>query len=106
MLFSLQIQNAEQHGAAGVLLYTDPHEFAPDGPNNTFPHSFWLPDTGIQRGGAIYRGIPGDPKTPGLPSIDGMYRSADSNFMSTVPSYQLSYGDASEILQLMKGKKN
>ena len=103
MLYTLKVQLAEKRGAIGTLLYTDPREFAPEGSGSTFPDSFWLPDTGIQRGVAIYRGVPGDPRTPGMPSIDGIYRMNDT-FMPSVPSYQLSYADALDVLRLMNGR--
>ena len=36
-----------------------------------YPHTFWLPDTGMQRGSLLI--FDGDPQTPNYPSLDGVY---------------------------------
>lgn len=101
-----KVSNAALLGASGAIIYTDPEEFAPDGPLNTFPKSWWLPDTGIQRGSAIGRQGPGDPLTPGFPSVDGIYRNPlNKSGLPTIPAMAMSYGDAKEILRRMKGPK-
>lgn len=48
---------------------------------------------------------PGDPLTPGFPSIDGIYRQPlNESGLPTIPAFALSYGDAQEILRRMKGE--
>ena len=48
---------------------------------------------------------PGDPLTPGFPSIDGIYRQPlNESGLPRVPAFELSYGDAQEILRRMKGE--
>ena len=57
---------AEQRGAAGLLIYSDP---ADDGfkKGKTYPDGPWGPESHIQRGGIVYDfRVPGDPLTPGL----------------------------------------
>lgn len=97
--------NAASHGASAAIIYTDPAEYAPEGTgNNTFPHSWWLPDSGAQRGAARNATGLGDPLTPGFPSVDGIYREVlNNNGSSPIPAIVLSYGDAQEILRRMKG---
>ena len=100
-----KVLNAVLQGASGVLIYTDPAQFAPEGAENTFPRSWWLPDTGTQRGSSKYATGPGDPLTPGYPSVDGIYRQPlNESGLPTVPAFALSYGDAQEILRRMKGQ--
>src|SRR5579862_5043525 len=56
---------AQEHGAAGVIIYSDP---ADDGwrRGDKYPDGPWRPDTGVQRGstGFMFE-FPGDPTTPG-----------------------------------------
>ena len=48
---------------------------------------------------------PGDPLTPGFPSVDGIYRNPlNKSGLPTIPAMAMSYGDAKEILRRMKGK--
>src|SRR5580704_12185302 len=54
---------AQEHGAAGVLIYSDP---ADDGwrRGDKYPDGPWRPDTGVQRGSIGYMfQFPGDPTT-------------------------------------------
>uniref|UniRef100_A0A2K5P1L9 Aminopeptidase NAALADL1 n=1 Tax=Cercocebus atys TaxID=9531 RepID=A0A2K5P1L9_CERAT len=66
--------NAAKHGVAGVLVYTDPADIN-DGlslPNETFPYSWYLPPSGVERG-SYYKYF-GDPLTPYLPAIPSSFR--------------------------------
>src|SRR5215831_3430601 len=63
---------AEEHGAAGVLIYSDP---ADDGyfRGDAYPKGPWRPSTGVQRGSIQYMfNYPGDPTTPGFASVVGL----------------------------------
>ena len=65
---------AEQRGAAGLLIYSDP---ADDGfkKGKTYPDGPWGPESHIQRGGIVYDfRVPGDPLTPGWASVPGARR--------------------------------
>jgi N-acetylated-alpha-linked acidic dipeptidase len=98
------VQNADKYGAVGVILYTDPSEYAPEGKNQTFPKSWWLPKTGLQSGSASFDITPGDILTPGYPSIDGIYRSPLENIpKSKTPAHEISYDDALDIFSRLKG---
>src|SRR5205823_4324636 len=62
---------AEQRGAAGLLIYSDPAE---DGfrKGRTYPDGPWGNESHIQRGGTVYDfRVPGDPLTPGWASLPG-----------------------------------
>jgi N-acetylated-alpha-linked acidic dipeptidase len=99
---------AQEHGAAGVILYSDPFD---DGwrRGDKYPAGPWRPDTGVQRGSVGYMfEFPGDPTTPGfssLPSLPDSKRVSPekSAQMPKIPVTPLSYHDASPILQHMDG---
>ena len=68
-----------------------------------YPQYIWLPKTGVQRG-SIFKGR-GDPLTPGLPSVDGIFRiPLDKAVLPTIPATPMPYGDAVEVLKIMGGK--
>jgi hypothetical protein len=99
----LQVKNARECGAVGTILYNDPADFAPEGQDKVYPQYIWLPKTGVQRG-SIFTSR-GDPITPGLPSIDGVYRiSPDDASLPEIPAAPMPYGDAVEIMKIMEGK--
>src|SRR5438309_1106385 len=87
---------AQEHGAAGVLIYSDP---ADDGwrRGDKYPQGPWRPDTGVQRGSIGYMfEFPGDPTTPGVastPSLPDSQRiSPDASAqMPKIPVTPLSY---------------
>jgi N-acetylated-alpha-linked acidic dipeptidase len=99
---------AQQHGAAGVIIYSDPYD---DGwrRGDKYPAGPWRPDTGVQRGSVGYMfEFPGDPTTPGfasLPSLPDSKRISPSHSaqMPKIPVTPLSYHDASPILQHLEG---
>ncbi len=62
----LQSKIAAEFGAIGLILYTDPRDYAPSWVDDAYPDSWWMPKTGVQSGTA-WSG--GDPLTPGYPSI-------------------------------------
>ena len=62
---------AEREGAAALLIYSDPAE---DGyaRGAVYPDGPWGPESHIQRGAITYDFmVPGDPLTPGWPSVPG-----------------------------------
>lgn len=58
--------NAQKFGAKAILIYNDPQDFAPVPDEDLYPHGWWLPRSGVQRG-SILIGT-GDPLTPRYPS--------------------------------------
>jgi N-acetylated-alpha-linked acidic dipeptidase len=99
---------AQEHGAAGVILYSDP---ADDGwrRGDKYPKGPWRPDTGVQRGSIGYMfQFPGDPTTPGIasvPSLPESQRTAPdkSAQLPTIPTTPLSYADAWPVLEHLGG---
>jgi N-acetylated-alpha-linked acidic dipeptidase len=100
---------AQEHGAAGVLIYSDPHD---DGwqRGDKYPKGPWRPDTGVQRGSTGYMfQFPGDPTTPGiasLPSVPDSQRTPPekSEQLPKIPVTPISYADAWPILEHLGGQ--
>src|SRR4051812_39260178 len=70
----VKVHVAEQHGAKGVIIYSDPED---DGfvRGPVYPEGPWRPADSIQRGSIQYLwDYPGDPLTPDKPSIPGKKR--------------------------------
>jgi N-acetylated-alpha-linked acidic dipeptidase len=99
---------AQEHGAAGVIIYSDPYD---DGwrKGDKYPDGPWRPDTGVQRGSVGYMfEFPGDPTTPGFASLPTLPESKrvspeHSAQMPKIPVTPLSYHDATPILQNLGG---
>jgi N-acetylated-alpha-linked acidic dipeptidase len=96
---------AEERGAAGILIYSDP---ADDGfkKGQTYPDGPWGPESHLQRGGIVYDfRVPGDPLTPGWASVAGAKRiaAADAVSLPRIMSAPLSWRDARVILETMQG---
>lgn len=99
---------AQQRGAAGVLIYSDP---ADDGyfRGDTYPKGPYRPATGVQRGSVGYMfEFPGDATTPGIPSTPNLPESkripsSESPAMPKIPSEPLSWHDAAPILKALGG---
>jgi N-acetylated-alpha-linked acidic dipeptidase len=94
---------AQRRGAAGVLIYSDPED---DGvkKGKTYPDGPWGPESHIQRGGVVYDFlVPGDPLTPGWPSVRGAKRiaAADAVSLPKITTAPLSWKDAKVIRQAL-----
>jgi len=101
----VKAQQAEKRGAKGLLIYSDPED---DGfvKGAVYPDGPWRPSFGIQRGSIQYIfQYPGDPLTPGTPSIPGTRRIAPENATSLphIPTTPISYGDARPLLEALGG---
>ena len=104
----VKVYLAQQRGAAGVIIYSDP---ADDGyfQGDKYPHGPWRPDTGVQRGSVQYMfKYPGDATTrisrrrPGLAASRRLPLTKISS-LPTIPSMPLSYHDAAPILDNLGG---
>ena len=99
---------AQEHGAAGVLIYSDPSD---DGwrHGDKYPQGPWRPDTGVQRGSIGYMfQFPGDPTTPGIASVPSLPDSKrtppdQSTQLPKIPTTPISYADAWPILEHLGG---
>jgi len=98
-------QEAQRRGAAGIVFFSDPME---DGyfRGDVYPRGPWGPDGHVQRGAVVYDYIvPGDPLTPGWPSLPGAKRikPADSEILPRIPSVPISGRDALVVLRNLAG---
>ena len=101
----VKAQQAEQRGAKGVLIYSDP---ADDGfkKGPVYPAGPWRPADGIQRGSIQYLvEYPGDPLTPGWSALPGAPRlaPADAANLPGIPTTPISYGEARPLLEGLGG---
>ncbi|KAH9060978.1 Zn-dependent exopeptidase [Lactarius vividus] len=103
----LKVKGAQELGAAGVLIYSDPRDdgtvteangYAP------YPHGPARNPTSVQRGSVQFLSIyPGDPTTPGYPSYENSTRTNGSNIPS-IPSLPISWANAKVLLEEIDGK--
>ncbi len=103
----LKVREAEQRGAAGVVLYSDP---ADDGymKGDVYPDGPMRHPSAIQRGSVQFLSIqPGDPSTPGYPSRDGAKRlsRAEMTTVPRIPSLPIGYREAEKILRSLGGER-
>jgi len=102
----VKVYLAEQRGAAGVLIYSDPQD---DGyyKGDVYPDGPWRPASGVQRGSVQYLfKYPGDPETPGVastPDLPDAQRVSPEGNQPHIISIPISYHDATPILQSLKG---
>uniref|UniRef100_A0A1X7TGC5 Peptidase M28 domain-containing protein n=1 Tax=Amphimedon queenslandica TaxID=400682 RepID=A0A1X7TGC5_AMPQE len=88
---------AQRFGCSGLIIYSDPADYAPkDGPP-VYPKGPSLPPGGAQRGTVML--TVGDPLTPSIPAIDGVYRRTYEDFVKAgdgpaIPVQPISYADA------------
>jgi N-acetylated-alpha-linked acidic dipeptidase len=97
----IKAREAEKHGAAGLLIYSDP---ADDGfmRGDVYPVGPMRPATGVQRGSVMNPN--GDPSTPGYPSTAGATRVSPSQMdVPRIPVLPISYGSAEELLRGLSG---
>src|SRR3954447_16744687 len=101
----VKVHVAEQHGAKGVIIYSAPED---DGfvRGPVYPEGPWRPADSIQRGSIQYLWeYPGDPLTPGAPSVPGTQRldPSQATDIAKIPSTPISYGDAEPLLRSLTG---
>ena len=96
---------AEDNGAIGCIIYSDP---ADDGymQGDVYPKGPWRPVASGQRGSVQYLfDYPGDPLTPGRPSIPGVPRlkPEEATDLTRLPVQPIAYDVARTILSQLKG---
>jgi len=98
---------AEEHRAAGLILYSDPEDDGYDA-GDVFPHGAWRPRSSIQRGSILYTELyPGDPLTPGIAATPDAKRiaPADAANLPHIPTMPINSQDAAVILGYLDGPK-
>jgi N-acetylated-alpha-linked acidic dipeptidase len=96
---------AQDNGAAGCLIYSDPRE---DGyfQNDVYPRGPMRPSDGVQRGSVMDMALyPGDPLSPGWASEPGSKRlnREDAKTLLKIPVLPISWADALPLLQQLSG---
>ncbi|XP_046557864.1 putative N-acetylated-alpha-linked acidic dipeptidase [Haliotis rubra] len=97
------VQIAADHGASGVIIYSDPKDYTLSGAA-VYPDSSYLPPSGAQRG-TVYEDN-GDPLTPGYPATKSAYRYTEDSpkvKLPQIPVHPIGYGIAETILAEMGG---
>lgn len=98
-----KVRNAEQAGAAAVILYSDPAE---DGFHfgDVYPDGDWRPPGSIMRRSILFLPYDGDPLSPGRASKAGAERLKPEDVaLPRIPVLPVSYRSARRILSLLGG---
>jgi len=99
---SLKIKGAQELGAAGVLIYSDPRDDGYVTMANgyvAYPGGPARNPTSVQRGSVQYLSMyPGDPTTPGYPSYEDAKRTEGTN-IPAIPSLPISWANARRLLE-------
>ena len=101
----LKPQLAQEHGAVGCLIYSDP---ADDGyaDSDIYPKGGARPPAGVQRGSVVDMTMyPGDPLTPNIGAVPGAKRLTRETAPTIlkIPALPISYADASKIMASLQG---
>ncbi|OCH94335.1 Zn-dependent exopeptidase [Obba rivulosa] len=98
----LKIKRAEELGAAGVLIYSDPRDDGSVTVENgyaPYPLGPARNPTSVQRGSVQYISkYPGDPTTPGYPAYPNATRTEGEN-IPQIPSLPISWSNARRLLE-------
>jgi hypothetical protein len=103
---ALKVKLAEMAGAAGCIIYSDPHEDGfRQGP--AFPDGRFMPDDGVQRGAvSLMSWVVGDVLSPGFASTPEEKKRLsveESPGLPGIPSIPIAWRDAQRLLQVLKG---
>lgn len=96
-----KVKEAEKHGAAAVILYPDPADYALQ-PQRPFPESMSLPASAVASGTLSL--VNGDPLTPIYPATEDAYRIPlrEAN-LPGIPAFTASFEEAAQILSRLEG---
>ena len=100
---------AEAHGAAGLIIYTDPQDSGFT-KGLTFPDGVYYNESGIQRGSLLTADWTGDPLTPYEPALPRSDKNSPDRLspeeagLHTIPVTPIGYGAAQKILEQMTGQ--
>jgi N-acetylated-alpha-linked acidic dipeptidase len=101
----LKVKRAQELGAVGALLYSDPGddgEITEENGYDYYPNGPARHPSSVQRGSVQFLSFaPGDPTTPGYPSKPGVPRAPADLATPSIPSIPISYTDALPILKAL-----
>lgn len=107
----LKVKFAQDNGAVGVLLYTDPGDDGGITPANgykQYPHGPARHESSVQRGSVQFLGgigaAPGDPTTPGYASKGDVERKDPHDSIGRIPVLPISYREVKPILDKLNGQ--
>ncbi|XP_071510701.1 N-acetylated-alpha-linked acidic dipeptidase 2-like [Diadema antillarum] len=100
-----KVNHAAEYGAIGLILFSDPADYAVDSESAVYPDTWFLPGTGVQRGSLFIRqGVGGDPLSPGYPAYESAYKIPEEEAeLPTIPVQPIGYNDARNILEQLDG---
>ncbi|WWC61997.1 uncharacterized protein I303_104584 [Kwoniella dejecticola CBS 10117] len=103
----LKVKAAQEAGAAGVIIFTDPGddgEITEENGYQAYPEGLARQPSSVQRGSVQFLSkYPGDPSTPGEPAYKNATR-IESGSQPSIPSLPLSYEDVIPLLKALEGK--
>lgn len=103
----LKVKRAQDLGAVGVIIYSDPQEDGDITELNgyeAYPAGPARNPSAVQRGSVQFLSImPGDPTTPGYASKPGVERQSPEHSIPSIPSIPISYTDALPLLKALNG---
>ncbi|KAK9465134.1 hypothetical protein V1512DRAFT_266760 [Lipomyces arxii] len=103
----LIVKGAQERGAVGVLLYSDPGddgEITIENKYKPYPEGPARNPSSVQRGSVMFlSAAPGDPTTPGWASKEGAERVDPSERTPSIPSLPISYRDLLPIFRNLNG---
>lgn len=98
-----KVFHAQNEGAAGVILYPDPADYAL-GQTEVYPKTWWLPGWAVPLSHVRYN-LVGDPRTPGYPAIAGAPHTSIHNAnYPKIPVQPICYDDAKYLMSQLGGK--
>ncbi|KAI0888775.1 Zn-dependent exopeptidase [Annulohypoxylon maeteangense] len=106
----LKVRAAEQFGAVGVIIYSDPQEdgeYTVKNGYKPYPHGPARHPKSIQRGSVDFFSVSvGDPTTPGYPSLPGddTERRDPKHAIPSIPAIPISFSDAIPFLEALNGR--
>ncbi|ESN94716.1 hypothetical protein HELRODRAFT_185132 [Helobdella robusta] len=97
----------EKYGCVGMIIYSDPADYAITNTSKVYPDSWLIPGGGVQRG-TIKKSstASGDPLTPLYPATEHAYRLNISEAdLPKIPCQPIGYDDARKLLRYFDGEE-
>ncbi|KAF2349679.1 Transferrin receptor-like dimerization domain [Trinorchestia longiramus] len=93
---------AEKRGALGLILFSDPADYAPRGTDQVYPDTVMMPPSAAQLG--TVKLVDGDPLTPFYPAIESAFRIPEEEAaIPKIPVQPISYEDAWKLFNSLGG---
>ncbi|XP_052275937.1 N-acetylated-alpha-linked acidic dipeptidase 2-like isoform X2 [Dreissena polymorpha] len=98
-----KVHMAEQRKAIGVILFSDPADITNGDTSDVYPHDWWLPPSGAQRGTLLIGD--GDPLSADYPAISSAYRAKVDQlyWLPSIPCHPIGYGIAVKLMEQLNG---